>query len=400
MSLPGVKDCTACRLRSTCTQVVPGSGPKPAKVMILGEAPGADEDLVGRPFIGRSGQLLRDTLESLGINPEDCYITNAVKCRPPGNRTPKTDEIAACNHWLAGEIEAVRPERIICMGAAAGRALFGSGVKHKYALVLGKGKKGQDRKKEPTLDDLRRRDDLLLEQAWPVIDDHEDITRIDELPDVTVQMAFHPAAALRSPRMRSGFVRDIEKLAEALGIREQVDQSRDYQELDPRWGEHDGRAFTGPLALDTEFEEDGSLVCYSFSNQEGVGRVVFGDQPYASSLLANIVTHAPKLILHNAKADVPVICDHLGWPLDLWPWHKTEDTIVMAYILGKRPLALKALAENVLGLKVIRLDDVRDQGERIADIPREKLVAYSAQDADITLRLYARLKEELESYGP
>jgi DNA polymerase len=360
--------------------------------MIIGEAPGETEDVKGRPFIGKSGQLLRDALEANGIRPEDVYITNAVKCRPPKNRKPKPDELKACSSWLRAEIHEVKPERIICLGDTAAKALFGAGTKSLYRVENGVGKKGQALYREPNLTELRRRDDLMTVRLQQEATDINVVTRPVRVP---VQVAYHPSAALRTPRAKSFFLRDIERLAEDLGVRQEVDQTRDYQEAIPGTptSTFEGEGFT--VAIDTEYEEDGSLVCFSWSTEEATGRVMMADAEGARLFLKLLLKFAGKIVLHNAKADVPAICTYLDIPLDSWPWDKTEDTIVLAYNLGKRPLALKSLAENILGLKVVRLDEIRQKGEKLADVPREQLVRYSAQDADITLRLYNTLMKEL-----
>jgi uracil-DNA glycosylase family 4 len=117
--------CTACTLAAGRTQVVFGDGHPSAKVVIVGEAPGADEDIQGRPFVGRSGQLLSRLLaEEAGLRREDCYITNVNKCRPPGNRDPEPAEVAACRPWLEAQMQALRPVVVLTLGNFAARALL------------------------------------------------------------------------------------------------------------------------------------------------------------------------------------------------------------------------------------------------------------------------------------
>ncbi|RAP34258.1 uracil-DNA glycosylase, partial [Candidatus Marinamargulisbacteria bacterium SCGC AG-439-L15] len=102
--------CQKCGLSETRTQVVVGTGSVPCPLMIIGEGPGEQEDLQGKPFIGRAGQLLTKMLEAVGINREtDAFITNIVKCRPPGNRDPETNEINACKEYLIRQIQLVQP---------------------------------------------------------------------------------------------------------------------------------------------------------------------------------------------------------------------------------------------------------------------------------------------------
>jgi uracil-DNA glycosylase family 4 len=113
------KDCTKCSLRKGCSQVVTGCGPIQSPLLIVGEAPGQDEDLEGEPFVGRSGQLLRKLLKAAGINYKDVYITNTVKCRPPANRTPNVDEVKICKIWLWKEIQLSKAKVILPLGAVA-----------------------------------------------------------------------------------------------------------------------------------------------------------------------------------------------------------------------------------------------------------------------------------------
>lgn len=130
------KDCRACDLWKLGTQTVFGEGPHTAKIILVGEQPGNDEDLQGRPFVGPAGRLLNAALEKAGIDRTTVYVTNAVKhfkWEPRGNRRihkkPSATEIAACRPWLDAEIAAVRPEAIVCMGATAAQELLGKGFR-------------------------------------------------------------------------------------------------------------------------------------------------------------------------------------------------------------------------------------------------------------------------------
>ena len=117
--------CTKCGLASTRTQVVFGVGAPKAPLMIVGEAPGKDEDEQGEPFVGRSGKLLDQVIqEELGVTRASLYITNVVKSRPPGNRDPSPDEIAACNPWLEAQLELIAPKVVITLGNFATKVLL------------------------------------------------------------------------------------------------------------------------------------------------------------------------------------------------------------------------------------------------------------------------------------
>ena len=119
--------CTKCRLSQGRTKVVFGNGPVPCDLMLIGEAPGAEEDLLGLPFVGRAGQLLTHILESVGIKrPDDIYIANTVKCRPPENRAPLATEQQACAPYLEAQIKFVNPKIILLAGAPAVKAILKS----------------------------------------------------------------------------------------------------------------------------------------------------------------------------------------------------------------------------------------------------------------------------------
>lgn len=117
--------CMKCRLSEKRTKVVFGNGPVPCNLMLIGEGPGAEEDLQGLPFVGRAGQLLTQILSSVGIKrPDDIYIANTVKCRPPENRAPLSDEQAACAPYLEAQIKYVKPKIILLAGTPAVKAIL------------------------------------------------------------------------------------------------------------------------------------------------------------------------------------------------------------------------------------------------------------------------------------
>jgi uracil-DNA glycosylase len=119
--------CTRCPLATSRTQVVFGSGDHHAGMMIVGEGPGAEEDAQGLPFVGRSGKLLdRLLLEEVGVRRDQVYVANVVKCRPPGNRDPRPDEVEACATWLDAQLELVAPTVVVTLGNFATRALLGT----------------------------------------------------------------------------------------------------------------------------------------------------------------------------------------------------------------------------------------------------------------------------------
>ncbi|MEE9389844.1 MAG: uracil-DNA glycosylase [Candidatus Aminicenantaceae bacterium] len=111
--------CQKCTLSQGRTNAVPGEGSLEAELMFVGEAPGRDEDLQGRPFVGRAGQLLTKIIGAMKFNREDVYITNVVKCRPPNNRNPNKEEIETCKNYLLEQIEMIKPRAIVALGRVA-----------------------------------------------------------------------------------------------------------------------------------------------------------------------------------------------------------------------------------------------------------------------------------------
>jgi len=136
-----VAACTRCALAASRTQTVFGVGARDAECMIIGEAPGADEDRLGEPFVGRAGQLLNAMLVTLGLERGQVYIANILKCRPPRNRDPRPEEVASCAPYLARQIELVQPRVILAAGRIAAQNLLGTtapigrlrGMEHRYA---------------------------------------------------------------------------------------------------------------------------------------------------------------------------------------------------------------------------------------------------------------------------
>ncbi|GHV25599.1 uracil-DNA glycosylase [Spirochaetia bacterium] len=120
-----VLQCTACNLHSGRKNAVPGEGVAHPLVLVIGEGPGADEDRLGRPFVGKAGQLLDKMLASVGLSREkNCFIANMVKCRPPNNRDPLPEEMAPCSRFLARQIRLLKPKLILCVGKVSANALL------------------------------------------------------------------------------------------------------------------------------------------------------------------------------------------------------------------------------------------------------------------------------------
>ena len=117
--------CQKCRLCAGRTYPVPGEGNPHARLMFIGEGPGRDEDQTGRPFVGRAGQLLDKMIGAIGLSREEVFIANVVKCRPPQNRAPEMDEVAACMPYLRAQVGLIRPQVIVLLGSSALGAILG-----------------------------------------------------------------------------------------------------------------------------------------------------------------------------------------------------------------------------------------------------------------------------------
>lgn len=124
--LEDIGDCTRCALHKGRNKLVFGDGDPAARLMFVGEGPGADEDAQGLPFVGKAGQLLNNMINAMGLKREQVYIANVVKCRPPGNRTPEPDEGNTCSPFLFRQIDVVRPQVLVALGATAATYLLGT----------------------------------------------------------------------------------------------------------------------------------------------------------------------------------------------------------------------------------------------------------------------------------
>ncbi|MDE2929563.1 MAG: uracil-DNA glycosylase [Chloroflexota bacterium] len=167
-----VRACTACRLHEKRTKAVPGEGAIKSGIMFIGEGPGFHEDQQGRPFVGQAGKLLEEMLAAVGLRREQVFITNVVKCRPPGNRDPQPDEIAACNAFLERQLTAIAPRIVVTLGRYS-LARFFPGAK--ISAVHGEPKFADGRAYVPF---------------------------------------YHPAAGLRTPAIKQMLFEDIQKLPE------------------------------------------------------------------------------------------------------------------------------------------------------------------------------------------
>jgi uracil-DNA glycosylase family 4 len=180
--------CQKCILAQGRTHAVPGEGPEDADIMFIGEGPGFHEDRQGRPFVGAAGNYLNELLEKIGLNREQVYITNVVKCRPPGNRDPQPEEIEACRPYLDRQIDLIRPRLVITLGRFSMQRYFPSAS----------------------------------------------ISRIHGQPkrvgNVIYYPMFHPAAALHQPRWRSIVEEDMLKIPDLLAKLDEIEEAEEDTE--------------------------------------------------------------------------------------------------------------------------------------------------------------------------
>lgn len=175
-----LKTCTRCKLCQGRQTIVTGEGHPRASLMLIGEAPGEQEDIQGRPFVGKAGQLLDRMIQAIGLQRERVFITNVVKCRPPGNRNPEPDEIAACSPFLLQQIQVVQPKIILALGKFAAQTLLQTpigitqlrGQFHPYKTIEG----------------------------------------------IQIMPTFHPSYLLRNPAAKREVWSDLQQVAKVLGL--------------------------------------------------------------------------------------------------------------------------------------------------------------------------------------
>ena len=168
-------DCKRCKLHRTRKTIVFGEGNEKATLMFIGEGPGYDEDVQGRPFVGKAGQLLTKIIESIDLSREEVYIANIIKCRPPQNRNPEPDEIGSCNPFLMRQIEVIRPKIICALGTFSAQTLLQTNTK--ITALRGK---------------------------------------LYDLEGIKLIPTYHPAFLLRNPERKREVWEDMKKIAELL----------------------------------------------------------------------------------------------------------------------------------------------------------------------------------------
>jgi len=358
-----------------------GNGPQDARIMVIGEAPGAAEERTGKPFQGRAGQLLDKLLSDNGINRDELYVTNCVHCRPPENRTPTNPEIRACKPYLDMEIAGVNPEYILCLGATAYKALFNkSGI-------------------------MEARGSLIQKDGRKYF------------------LTIHPAAALRQPRMAPFLEADIKKFAE-------ITRGMVPSEDEIKWDYIDDMAklrscFADLLAskeITYDFETstkadpvNGYIYCLGITTEHHTWSIPFNyigspwppeSEEKMMAVLKKVFTRKDaKYIAHNGKFDGKWFVTKGGFTV-----RQTFDTMLASHLLDENRLhGLKPLAKiyfnasnyeiafPIKGLDGVSREEIRNFQPKAKGVPDIKtLCRYNAYDTYYTRLCYLKFREELK----
>lgn len=364
-------NCELCPLHQEAEHVcLMGSGSRKARIMVVGEAPGAREDESHQAFVGPAGRLLRDSLADVGIDAKDCYITNVAKCRPPGNRTPEPSEIKTCvAEYFTKELEAVRPDHILLLGNAALK-----GVTRKSGITKHRG------------------------STFAV-------------GESVAFATFHPAYVLRSPFHGSAFRADLQRFARLVnGVEESTGKTRlkvirSAQHL--RWLKR--KLEEAPVIsfdIETNYHEkvqeysywhpDFRIVSISFTWEEGQAAALLLHHPETPwrdpyqvlrFLKPALERSDAKYIAHNGPFDCRGLSIYKVYiPL-------TFDTMLAAHMLDENRLkGLEPLSEILLGVEPYKIH-VGKIGAH--NVPGQKLLKYNGQDTDYTFRIYNLLRGQL-----
>ena len=345
--LVGLSNCKECPLYESAN-LVEGVGPKPAHIMLIGEAPGALEDELGEPFVGASGAKLEILLEQAQLCREDIYITNLIKHRPPRNRNPYKREINACAHWLEDELNQVRPMIVVTLGSVAGKYF---------------------------------KPDLSLTREHGVPQESEGFLLVP---------MYHPAAALHNPTLWPVQLEDWAALRTKLH----------NKQVTPRtsYSLYGNISHVGPLGFDLETTsptrggrfavQEAEIVGYSWSDIPGSGSYI-PEKPY--KMKAILEDPNQEVICHNSKFEYTHLKNN-----DI-TLANFQDTKIAAYLLGLPSTHLKDLAVQELGIKPITYSEVTG-GKDMSELTAEEILPYAAADADNTLQLWDALVTRLREY--
>lgn len=371
----GAEDCDRCPLHETCQTVgMPPSLPSAGTPLfaVFGEAPGAEEDAQGKPFVGPSGRLLWEMLEVHGVYRSQAFVSNVVKCRPPQNRTPKVSELKRCAIWLGAELDWLRDEGcryILALGAKAYNQLGGTGR-------------------------ITEQNGIAYEWQGFVV-----------LPCV------HPSAALRSPQAREQFKEGVAAFARlvkgggppkppgtrTVAVRTAAEAQAMLEDLETR----QSVAFDLETVGLDEQHERGKILCVSLSGETGKAYVAFPTPPVREAL--NYLFSLPKdWIAHNGRFDMRWLAEQ-GYVVP----RLSHDTIIMAHLIDENaPKNVEHVATRYLGVASWKhlmepyfrvITKSLEKGTDLPKVPAKDLVTYAGIDADIERRLAGVLWDKLDA---
>jgi len=347
-----------------------GTGPKDAEIMFIGEGPGEEEEIQGIPFVGRSGKFLTDILNKVGIDRNKCYITNAILCRPPGNRTPTKEEVLCCRQRLVRCINRIKPKLIVTLGNVAYFAIFPSG------RIGG------------------------ISECRSVIRDSKEF-------DCKVLSTYHPAAVLRDPLKYKDFEKDIQKIKMFLSG-EKIEVEHTYILLDSVDKIRNAfKELKESIYVSMDIEAEGldyftdKIISFAFSHK--LYTSYFIPTPYSPfncftedvwnkeviPLLKELLEDPNiRIIVHNESYETLFMKGNLNIDLQVY-----FDTLLAHHLLDEN-------SQHGLKRLSIRYPDIAgyevgiNRG-KIYELPPEELMKYNCIDADVTFRLYLEFKDEL-----
>ncbi len=326
-----IRECKACGLCDSRKNAVAGIGSVPAKVMLIGEAPGQEEDKIGEPFVGKAGRQLDSLLYQIGWDRNWCFVTNTVHCRPIRNAIPSPKQIAACSHWLDIELDLVRPEILVLMGATAIARILGHGagtVEHLHG--------------KPIIRDILGRRTIILP-------------------------CYHPAAALHNSTLLRQIGEDFQVLWGLVNDRDISEFIVRDEYPNPVYRLADTKATVSQMideikgsnecAVDVETVEQGTrLWSTQISTQPGTGWFL----PISSDFIIQNGTVPLAKWSKTAQFIVHFYLNDINW-LDI-PDNQFRDTMVMAYLLGL-PQGLKELASRLCGIDMVSYKEMVHPGQ-------------------------------------
>ena len=361
-------ECTKCKLCEDAQSVcLMGQGPKPCNVMIVGEAPGFREEDLDRPFQGKAGEVLESTLKKAGISREDAYITNAVKCRPPGNRKPTKPEIRSCKEYLDREIKKVNPQYVLLLGSTALQSVLGeTGVLQKRGQVI-------------------------------------------ERDGVKYFICLHPALLFRQPNLRTQFEADIQKFANLVSgvVEEDVDKTnwslittREALSDAIKWLQsHSEVSYDIESTSADSITKPGSkiyLIGFGDDTKQWVLPLDYPGGPFQKkairvkimSILKDCFGNLTELIAQNGKFDNKGIKHHYDWSPKM-----TFDTMLAGHLVDENTFhGLEYMSRVYLGATGWKFDWSSFNPHTF---PLKKLAKYNATDILNTHRLSKFLKKQL-----